>query len=98
MVVLGEAPEMPGQCLDPLRQERNLDFRGAGVALFRGEPTDDLLLLFPRERHSVLRHEVLLCGTFSLTGGWYQPNPGRANVGLRRRRTLPIGRVGTEEA
>src|SRR5207244_8913552 len=60
MVVLGEAPETPGQCLDPLRQERNLDFRGAGVALFRGEPTDDLLLLFPRERHSVLRHEVLL--------------------------------------
>ena len=57
MVVLGEAPEMPRQILDPLGEERDLDFRLAGVAVLDGKPRDDLLLLFPRERHSVLRHE-----------------------------------------
>src|SRR5258707_6863929 len=55
MIVLGEALEMPGQFLDPLRQERDLDFRGTGVTFLGGKPGDDLLLLFPRERHSFLR-------------------------------------------
>ena len=55
MIVLGEAPEMPGQLLDPLRQERDLDFRRSGVTFLGGKPGDDLLLLFPRERHSFLR-------------------------------------------
>jgi hypothetical protein len=36
MIVLGEALEMPGQLLDPLRQERDLDFRRSGVTLLRG--------------------------------------------------------------
>ena len=55
MIVLGEASEMPGQLLDPLRQERDLDFRRSGVTFLGGIPGDDLLLLFPRERHSFLR-------------------------------------------
>src|SRR6188472_3776183 len=55
MVVLGEASKMSGQLLDPLRQERDLDFRGTGVTVLGGKPGDDLLLLFPRERHSFLR-------------------------------------------
>jgi hypothetical protein len=48
MVVLGEAPEMVGQPLDPLRQERNLDLRRPGVTFLGGIPGHDLLLLFPR--------------------------------------------------
>src|SRR5579859_1856776 len=60
MVVLREALEMPGQLLDPLRQERDLDLRRTGVTFSGGEPGDDLLLLFPRERHSVLRHDVFV--------------------------------------
>src|SRR5436190_7509689 len=55
MVVLGETTEMLGQALDPLRQERDLDFRRTGVTFLGGKPGDDLLLLFPRERHSFLR-------------------------------------------
>jgi hypothetical protein len=55
MIVLGKALEMPGQLLDPLRQERDLDLRGPGVTFFGGIPGDDLLLLFPRQRHSFLR-------------------------------------------
>src|SRR6476660_5285079 len=55
MVVLGKALEMPGQLLDPLGQERDLDFRRSGVTFLGGKPGDDLLLLFPRERHSFLR-------------------------------------------
>ena len=55
MIVFGEALEMAGQLLDPLRQERDLDFRRSGVTFLGGKPGDDLLLLFPRERHSFLR-------------------------------------------
>src|SRR3954470_7103061 len=55
MIVLGEATEMAGQFLDPLGEERDLDFRGPGVTFLGGKPGDDLLLLFPRERHSFLR-------------------------------------------
>src|SRR5688572_23438238 len=60
MVVLGEAPKMPGELLDPLGEERDLDFGRTGVTFLGGEPGHDLLLLFPRERHSVLRHDLLL--------------------------------------
>src|SRR6478672_3923551 len=56
MIVLGEALEMLGQRLDPLCQERDLDFRRSGVTFHGGKPGDDLLLLFPRERHSFLRN------------------------------------------
>src|SRR6266850_4130710 len=55
VIVLGEAAEMLGQALDPLRQERDLDFRRSGVTFLGGKPGDDLLLLDRRERHSVLR-------------------------------------------
>src|SRR5881409_3487477 len=55
MVVLGKAAEMLGQPLDPLRQERDLDLRRPGVTILGGKPGDDLLLLLPSERHSVLR-------------------------------------------
>src|SRR5689334_2536825 len=54
MVVLGKAPKMLGQPLDPLGQERDLDLRRTGVTVLGGVPGDDLLLLLPRERHSVL--------------------------------------------
>src|SRR6187399_2011012 len=69
MVVLGEAAEMVRQVLDPLGQERDLDLRRPGVTFLGGVPGDDLLLLFPRERHSVLRHELLLLLP-AMTGGW----------------------------
>src|SRR6476660_8953560 len=55
MVVLGKTLEMLGQLLDPLGQERDLDFRRAGVTFLGGVAGDDLLLCFPRERHSFLR-------------------------------------------
>src|SRR5436190_5443655 len=55
MVVLGKAAEMLGQALDPLGEERDLDFRRSGVTVLGGKPGDDLLLLDSRERHSVLR-------------------------------------------
>src|SRR5215212_3915842 len=55
MVVLGEAAEMLGQAPDPLGEERDLDLRRSGVTFLGGKPGHDLLLLFPRERHSVLR-------------------------------------------
>src|SRR5262245_15454730 len=70
MIVLREAPEVPGQLLDPLRQERDLDFRGAGVTFLGGIPGNDLLLLFPRERHSVLRHELVYLTNPVMTDGW----------------------------
>src|SRR4051794_2817236 len=57
MVVLGKAGEVPVQVPDPLRQERDLDLGRSGVAVLDGVGTDDLLLLLPRERHSILRHE-----------------------------------------
>src|SRR6185503_17164353 len=56
MVVLGEAAEMVGQAPDSLRQERDLDLRRPGVTFLGGIPGHDLLLLFPRERHSFLRY------------------------------------------
>src|SRR4029078_2720343 len=55
VVVLREATEMLGQVLDALRPERDLDLRRSGVTFLVGEPVHDLLLLCPRERHSVLR-------------------------------------------
>jgi hypothetical protein len=58
MVILRELAEMLRKASDPLREERDLDFRRAGVAFPGGIPGDDLLLGFPRERHSVLRHEL----------------------------------------
>src|SRR3954463_9133651 len=51
MAVLGEACEMAVQAPDPLRQERDLDLRRAGVTFRGGIPGHYLLLLFPRERH-----------------------------------------------
>src|SRR5712691_3751020 len=71
MVVLREASEMLGQAFDPLRQERDLDLRRSGVTFLGGEPGHDLLLLFPRERHSVLRYtNLLLVLCSSMTDGW----------------------------
>src|SRR5438093_1261909 len=64
MVVLGKAPEMLGQPLDPLGEERDLDLRRAGVTVLGGVPGDDLLLCFPRERHSVLRTRRCLILSF----------------------------------
>jgi len=55
VIVLGEAAEMLGQALDPLRQKRDLDLGRTGVTFLGGKPGDDLLLLSGRERHSVLR-------------------------------------------
>src|SRR3954471_21913161 len=57
VIVLGEASKMPRQLRDARRQERNLDFRGSGIAILDGVPGDDLLLRFGRQRHSFLRHE-----------------------------------------
>src|SRR4051794_27272935 len=57
MVVLGEASEVLRQIPDPLRQERDLDLGRSRVAVLDGVLRDDLLLLLPRERHSILRHE-----------------------------------------
>jgi len=69
MIVFGEALEMPGQLLDPLCQERDLDFRRSGVTFLGGKTGDDLLLLFPRQRHSFLRTRRLMFVP-SMTGGW----------------------------
>src|SRR5258706_2411182 len=41
MIVFREALEMAGQLLDPLRQERDLDFRRSGVTFLGGKPGDD---------------------------------------------------------
>src|SRR6266436_6943112 len=60
MVVLGKATEMVGQAPDPLGQERDLDLRRSGVTFLGGIPGHDLLLLFPRERHSFLRTRNVL--------------------------------------
>src|SRR6476646_4488191 len=57
MMILGEAGEESIQVPDPRRQERDLDLGRPGVAVLDGVSTDDLLLLLPRERHSILRHE-----------------------------------------
>src|SRR5204863_1984000 len=54
MAVLGEAGEMAIEAPDPLRQECDLDLWRTGVTFIGGIPGDDLLLLFPRERHSFL--------------------------------------------
>src|SRR3954471_22606351 len=71
MIILGEASEMPGQLLDPLRQERDLDFRRSGVTFLGGKPGDDLLLRFPRERHSFLRtRRVDVMSSICMTDGW----------------------------
>src|SRR6188768_1141461 len=70
MIVLGEALEMPGQLLDPLRQERDLDFRRSGVTFLGGKPGDDLLLIFPRERHTFLRTRRDDVAFPTMTGGW----------------------------
>src|SRR6266536_2138440 len=55
MVILGKALEMRVQLLDSLGQERDLDLGRPGVTFLGGIPGDDLLLFFPRERHSFLR-------------------------------------------
>src|SRR5829696_5711456 len=57
MIVLREAAEVLCQVADPLGQERDLDLGRPGVTVLDGELGDDLLLLLPRERHSILRHE-----------------------------------------
>src|SRR5512146_2737339 len=57
MVVLREAAEVLVEVSDPLGEERDLDLRRTGVAVFDGVLGNNLLLLFPRERHSILRHE-----------------------------------------
>jgi hypothetical protein len=57
MVVLREAAEVLREVADPLGQERDLDLGRPGVAVLDSELGDDLLLLLPRERHSILRHE-----------------------------------------
>src|SRR5512135_1242757 len=68
MVVLGERLQVLRQVLDPLRQERDLDLGGPGIALDPGVLGDHLLLHLPRERHSVLRHELFLTFTTSTNG------------------------------
>src|SRR3954447_25515395 len=81
MVVLGKAGEVPVQVPDPLRQERDLDLGRSGVAVLDGVGTDDLLLLLPRERHSILRHERWRdCIPCSSTGGGYQARLIPANA------------------
>src|SRR6476620_9774250 len=79
MVVLGEATEMVGQAPDPLGQERDLDLRRPGVTFLGGIPGHDLLLLFPRERHSFLRTRTSIVTCSSMTGEGYQGPTGRAN-------------------
>src|SRR5688500_14406958 len=65
LVVLGEAPKMRRQLLDPLGDERDLDLWRTGVTFLGGEPGHDLLLLFPRERHSFLRtRRCVMCFHF----------------------------------
>jgi hypothetical protein len=68
MVVLGEAAEMVGQAPDSLREERDLDLRRPGVTFLGGIPGHDLLLLFPRERHSFLRYTNSVVAVLSVTG------------------------------
>jgi hypothetical protein len=58
MVILGKASQVLREGLDPLRQERDLDLRAAGVAVDDGVLPDHLLLHLPRERHSVLRTRI----------------------------------------
>src|SRR6478609_6349476 len=71
MVVLGEAAEMVGQAPDAIRQERDLDLRRPGVTFLGGIPGHDLLLLFPRERHSFLRtRRCDVMSSVCMTDGW----------------------------
>src|SRR5436190_24142639 len=53
MVVLVVALEVLGQVADALGEDRDLDFRAAGVVLVAGVVLDDLLLLFGGDRHSL---------------------------------------------
>src|SRR5690242_4380816 len=83
MIVLRKAAEMVREGLDPLRQERDLDLRRAGIAVIDGVLGDDLLLPLGRERHSVLRHEQnywLFSSNLTMTGGCYQRATDRART------------------
>jgi hypothetical protein len=58
MVVLGVAFEMLGQRLDAAGQDRDLDFRRTGVALFAGMFLDNLLLALGGNRLSLLLRDI----------------------------------------
>src|SRR4029077_62568 len=81
MVVLGEATEMVGQAPNPLGQERDLDLRRPGVTFLGGIPGHDLLLLFPRERHSFLRTRTSI-----VTCSFYDRRRVAGSVGSGKRR------------
>src|SRR5438876_12191437 len=51
IVVLRMRAQMLGEFVDPLRQERDLHLRGAGVGLGRSVRANDLELCFLRETH-----------------------------------------------
>src|SRR5712691_721299 len=85
MVVLRKASEMLGQALDPLRQERDLDLRRSGVTFLGGKPGQDLLLCFPRERHTVLRTR-----TCCLSCSFYDRRMVSARPGCGKRDRPPI--------
>jgi hypothetical protein len=56
MVVLGKGPQMLGEAPDTLGEERDLDFRRAGITVMDGVFRDEAFLRFPRERHPFLRN------------------------------------------
>jgi hypothetical protein len=51
MVVLPVCPEVLGEALDPLREQRDLNLRGARVGLLAAVPADDPLLDVLCESH-----------------------------------------------
>src|ERR1700675_3962113 len=68
MIILWKALEMLVKFLDSIGQERDLDLWRPGVTFLGGKPCNDLLLFFPRERHSFLRTRTSAVDT-SMTGG-----------------------------
>ena len=65
LIVFRKAGQMRIQLLDPCGQERDLNFCRACIAILDGVFRDDLILRFPRERHTILR--VALCDWGFLT-------------------------------
>ena len=51
MVVFFVGLEVLGEVVDPLCEDRNLDFRRARIAFSAGEFLDELGFLFSRNRH-----------------------------------------------
>src|SRR5690349_4091171 len=58
VVILRMCPQMLGQIVDALREERDLHLRRAGVFLVRPMLLDDLLFHFLRKAHLTSRSSV----------------------------------------